>query len=120
MCFDAAQSVEQAYALRLRSLLYHQAEERERLQTLVRPSETCSLKSVWPSSGREGSAHHLQTEQRQTSRKVYAPICGGQARCLLLSDLTVLLQLPHASKEHSPVMLPHCGEPMGLGYGWIV
>ena len=46
MCFDVAQTVEEAYALRLRSLLYHQAEERERLQTLVRPSEGCPLNSV--------------------------------------------------------------------------
>ena len=43
MCFDVAQTVEEAYALRLRSLLYHQAEERERLQTLVCTSKACPL-----------------------------------------------------------------------------
>ena len=64
MCFDAARSVEEAYALRLRSLLYHQAEERERLQTLVRPSQACVLGPVWSPSGVEGCTGNLHSEKR--------------------------------------------------------
>ena len=83
MCFDAARSVEEAYALRLRSLLYHQAEERERLQTLVRPSQAYPVASVWLFPIEEGCTDDLPNrKERQTSSAVYAPVCDTQDRTM--------------------------------------